>query len=50
MKSPGFAPVNPMLPMLRAALLLFARVTTFDPPALPMATWFHEREAGAAVT
>lgn len=48
-KSPAFVPVKPMLLMVMA-LPALVRVTTFCPPALPMATLFQLSEVGDMVT
>lgn len=49
-KSPGFAPVNPMLLMVTAALLPLVRVTTFWPPLFPTGTDTQLRLVGDAET
>jgi hypothetical protein len=49
-KSPGFAPVNPMLLMETVALLALVKVALLGPPALPTATWYQESDVGEALT
>ena len=49
-KSPGFAPVKVMLPMVIAAAPLFVRVTTFWAPLPPTGTDTQFRAAGETDT
>jgi hypothetical protein len=49
-KSVALVPVKPMLLMVIAVLPELVRVTTFCPPALPMATLFQLSDVGDTVT
>jgi hypothetical protein len=48
-KSPGFAPLNVMLPIVIAVAFPFVSVTTFCPPLFPIATAAHVTVAGETV-